>query len=118
MATVIAGVSGAIGSALAERYLGERTAGPVSGLARQTQEVQERLRHHPDLLLVSWQAEARSLVADDPVVREVLAAAGGITTVIYAAALLHDADPTPEKRLDDLREESMLRAFQVNFVGF
>lgn len=118
MATVIAGVSGAIGSALAERYLGEPAAGPVIGLARQMHKVPERLRHHPELHLVSWQAETPSLVADDPVVREVLASAGGITTLIYAAGLLHDAHLTPEKRLDDLREESMLRAFQVNCVGF
>ncbi|MDP4548183.1 MAG: SDR family NAD(P)-dependent oxidoreductase [Marinobacter sp.] len=118
MTVIIAGVSGAIGSALAERFLAERPGEPLIGLARQLDGVSERLREHPAVYLMGWQAEHPLDLASHPEVRDLLASAQGGVTLIYAAGWLHNDKATPEKRVEDIHLANMLQAYQVNCVGF
>jgi NAD(P)-dependent dehydrogenase (short-subunit alcohol dehydrogenase family) len=118
MATVIAGISGAIGSALAQQYLEAWPEQPVIGLCRHPERVPEELRQDSRVHLVPWQAECPADGLDDAAVGDVLSAAGGLQNLIYAAGLLHDDTLFPEKRLEQLSAESLARAFQVNCTGF
>lgn len=116
MVTVIAGVSGAIGQALAWRYLQSEPGHHVVGLCRQPEHLPEDFRQQRGLHLVAWDAAASGgpAASDLAVLDEV----GAVTTVIYAAGLLHDETMFPEKRLEDLTGNSMARAFAVNCTGF
>ncbi|OZB18036.1 MAG: short-chain dehydrogenase [Marinobacter sp. 34-60-7] len=118
MATVIAGVSGAIGSALAQRYLSAHPDQPLIGLCRTPADAPAFLREHPAVTLLDWSADApvAESLRDD--VGEVLGSDGRIHTLIYAAGLLHEAGLFPEKRLEDLNGQHLMRVFQVNCVGF
>lgn len=118
MTTVIAGISGAIGSALAERYLEQQPDQPVIGLCRHPDQVAERLRDHPGLYLLPWQADLPVVLPDNGEVTDILASSGGIQTLIYAAGLLHDDTMFPEKRLEDLSQQALMQSFQVNCIGF
>ncbi|WP_323752160.1 SDR family NAD(P)-dependent oxidoreductase [Marinobacter sp.] len=118
MTVVIAGISGAIGSALAERFLTERPDEPLIGLARHLDKVGERLREHPGVHLIAWQAELPLDLTQHPDVEALLESAHGQISLIYATGLLHDGDIAPEKRVEDINQASLLRAFQVNCVGF
>ena len=116
MTTLIAGISGAIGMALAERYLQDPSA-VVIGLCRAPDQLPDRVRGHPRVYLLPWQADDVRLFSGDQLA-EVLEASGGLDTVIYAAGLLHDDSLFPEKRLEDVQADAMIKAFQVNSVGF
>ncbi|RMJ02580.1 C-factor [Marinobacter litoralis] len=118
MTVVIAGISGAIGSALAERFLAERPSEPLIGLARHINAVNTGLREHPAVHLIEWQAGRPLDLPRHSEAREVLESAKGGVSLIYAAGLLHDDGVAPEKRVDDINEASMIRTFQVNCVGF
>lgn len=117
MAVVITGISGAIGSALAERFLTERPDEPLIGLARDVHKVSKALREHSGVHVLDWQAELPLDLTGHPEVREQLELAKGGVTLIYAAGLLHDEGVSPEKRVEDIDQASMLRAFQVNCIG-
>ena len=116
MTTLIAGVSGAIGSALAERYL-ERTDETVIGLCRQPDTLPDRLRNHDRLQLLLWQAAVPDSLPRDRLAA-LLAEQPPLANVIYTAGLLHEEGMFPEKRLEDLQPQSMLKAFEVNCLGF
>ncbi|MCK0106917.1 SDR family NAD(P)-dependent oxidoreductase [Marinobacter sp. S0848L] len=118
MTVVIAGVSGAIGSALAERFLAEQPGEPLIGLARTVDAVNARVREHPAVHLIEWQAELPLDMARYPEIRKMLESANGGISVIYAAGLLHDDVVAPEKRVEDMTQASMIQAFQVNCLGF
>jgi NAD(P)-dependent dehydrogenase (short-subunit alcohol dehydrogenase family) len=116
---LVAGVSGAIGGALAEALLERDEESVVVGLCRDTAKVPEPLRSHSRLTLLAWDAEDSQ--SPDVVVRaleKTISATKGIDTFIYAAGVLHDGPMFPEKRLEELEANSMARAFAVNATGF
>ena len=118
MTVVIAGISGAIGGALAEQFLAEQPDEPVIGLARKMDAVNARLREHPAVHLIEWQAEHPLDMARYPAIRTLLESANGGVSLIYAAGLLHNETVAPEKRVEDMNPASMIQAFQVNCLGF
>lgn len=118
MATVIAGISGAIGSALAEHYLQARPQQSLIGLCRHPQQAPEVLQQDPRVHLLAWDASAQAQMPAESGIEALLQASGGIDDLIYAAGLLHDGTMFPEKRLDELRPDNLARAFQVNCIGF
>lgn len=117
MTTVIAGVSGAIGAAMARRCLEIDSDQAILGLCREPQRVSEDLKVRSGLKLLAWDAEAEQPM-EPALLKAALEGAGPVTTVIYAAGLLHDGKMHPEKRLEDLTSTSMARAFAVNATGF
>tara|TARA_R110000868_G_C10850503_1_gene760776 strand:- start:497 stop:925 length:429 start_codon:yes stop_codon:yes gene_type:complete len=116
---LVAGVSGAIGGALTEALLERDKESVVVGLCRDPAKVSEPLRSHSRLTLLAWDAEDSQ--APDAVARalgKTIPAPEGMDTFIYAAGLLHDGAMFPEKRLEELKAESLSRAFAVNASGF
>ncbi|MFC4258151.1 SDR family NAD(P)-dependent oxidoreductase [Marinobacter lacisalsi] len=118
MTTIIAGISGAIGKALAERYLDDQAGQPLIGLCRHPDQVPEPIRGHESVTLLPWQANVPLSESVAERLQQALAPSGKVSNLIYAAGLLHDEQMFPEKRLEDLDPDSMARAFQVNCVGF
>jgi|SRR5690554_481550 len=116
---VVAGVSGAIGYALAEACLARDEESRVIGLCREPLKVPEPLRSHSRVNLLAWDAEEEQSPQKVALALEkVIPASRGIDTFLYAAGLLHNDDIFPEKRLEDLKAMSMARAFAVNATGF
>ena len=116
---LVAGVSGTIGGALTEALLERDKESVVVGLCRDPAKVSEPLRSHSRLTLLAWDAEDSQ--APDAVARalgKIIPAPEGMDTFIYAAGLLHDGAMFPEKRLEELKAESLSRAFAVNASGF
>ncbi|MDO3721733.1 SDR family NAD(P)-dependent oxidoreductase [Marinobacter sp. chi1] len=116
---VIAGVSGAIGGAMAEAILDQSPDSRVVGLCRNPDRAAERLQASGKIRFLTWNAEEDEVPAD--VLSEleaVMPANEGIDTFIYAAGLLHSEDLFPEKRLEDVSASAMARAFAVNATGF
>ncbi|KAE8545519.1 MULTISPECIES: SDR family NAD(P)-dependent oxidoreductase [Marinobacter] len=117
MTTVIAGVSGAIGAALARRYLSSYPDRSLIGLCRRPETAPDDLKNHSGVRLMAWDAEDEQRL-DVAEFKAVLEASGPVQTVIYAAGLLHDGQMFPEKRLEDIDGRSMMRSYQVNCFGF
>ena len=116
---VIAGVSGAIGGALANRLLERDSQTSVIGLCRDPEKAPEVLRSHERSTVLPWDAEdSASPAAVAEGLESLLAREEGIDGFIYAAGLLHGPEMFPEKRLEDLDAGSMARAFAVNATGF
>jgi len=116
---VIAGVSGAIGGALATRLIERDAPTRVIGLCRDPEKAPEVLRAHEGSTVLAWDAEySASPAAVAEALGSLLAREEGIDGFIYAAGLLHGPDMFPEKRLEDLDSQSMARAFAVNATGF
>jgi len=116
---LIAGISGAIGHALAEHYLGRDQQLQIIGLCRDPAAVSFDPAVADRVSLVPWDAA----YAKDPgetgsEIARVLAAEKGLDLVIYAAGFLHGAGIQPEKRLEDLNAEALAHAFAVNATGF
>lgn len=116
---VIAGVSGAIGGALASAMLERDPEATVIGLCRKPEQAPEALRGHKRGGVLAWDAaDAGSPASVAEALEPVLGREEGIDTFIYAAGLLHGPGLFPEKRLEDLDAVSMARAFAVNSTGF
>ncbi|PPI84058.1 short-chain dehydrogenase [Marinobacter maroccanus] len=116
---VIAGVSGAIGGALATRLIDRDAQTRVIGLCRDPEKAPEALRAHGRSTVLPWDAEdSASPAAVAEALESLLASEEGIDGFIYAAGLLHGPGMFPEKRLEDLDSQSMARAFAVNVTGF
>lgn len=116
---VIAGVTGAIGGALALRMLERDPDTRVVGLCRNPDAAPESLRADERCTLLSWDAEdPGSPRAVAEALAPLMGRDEGIDTFIYAAGLLHNGEMFPEKRLEDLEPASMARAFAVNATGF
>lgn len=118
MATVIAGISGAIGIALAQRFLDQDPDQSLVGLCRNPDQVPATLSGHPNAVLVPWSAGEPLGQAERERVVEGLGPEGRVHNLVYAAGLLHDEHMFPEKRLEDLAPDTMARAFRVNCTGF
>lgn len=117
MTTVIAGISGAIGAALARRYLSSYPDRSLIGLCRKPETAPDDLKNHPGVRLLAWDAEDEQRL-DVAGLKAALEVSGPIQAIIYAAGLLHDDQMFPEKRLEEISGQSMMRAYQVNCLGF
>ena len=116
---LIAGVSGAIGHALAEHYLNRDKTTRVIGLCRTPHAVQFDSSVSHRVHTLAWDAtDEAGLDAVAESLSEVLPAEQGLDAVIYAAGLLHSKDMAPEKRLEDLRSDCLARAYAVNATGY
>lgn len=116
---VIAGVSGAIGGALATAFIEKDPEATVIGLCRNPMQAPEALRAHARGGVLAWDAgDSASPASVAEALEPLLAKDEGIDTFIYSAGLLHGSGMFPEKRLEDLDSESMARAFAVNSTGF
>ncbi len=116
---VIAGVSGAIGGALATRLLARAPDTRVFGLCRNPEAVPAALVTNERCALLPWDAaDPASPQAVAQALASVLDHDPGIDTLVYAAGVLHSRDMFPEKRLEDLEPAAMARAFAVNATGF
>ncbi|WP_375170613.1 SDR family NAD(P)-dependent oxidoreductase [Marinobacter sp.] len=116
---VIAGVSGAIGSALAEAILRDYPECQLVGLCRHPDRAPTALHTHDRVSLLTWDAgDAATLDGMIGELESVIPARTGIDTLIYAAGVLHAEQMFPEKRLEDLSADAMARAFAVNATGF
>jgi NAD(P)-dependent dehydrogenase (short-subunit alcohol dehydrogenase family) len=116
MRILIAGVSGAIGAALAEN-LGARADVEIIGLCRQPGKAPAFL--HEQHQVLAWDAEKPEALGQ--VAAELAATvpkAEGLDMIIYAAGILHGENMKPEKRLEDLQASSLVRAMAVNASGF
>lgn len=116
---MIAGVSGAIGAALAARILDGNPESHVVGLCRHPNHAPGELQASDRVSLLAWDAEdSATLEPMAESLSSVFQEKTGIDTLIYAAGLLHSDTMFPEKRLEDLSAEAMARAFAVNATGF
>ncbi|MGM0569991.1 SDR family oxidoreductase [Marinobacter sp.] len=116
---VIAGVSGAIGGALATRLIERDPQVRVIGLCRDPDRAPEALQASNRSDVLAWDAgDGESPTAVAGALELLLPRDEGIDTFIYAAGVLHGPDMFPEKRLEDLDADSMARAFAVNATGF
>ncbi|TGN38285.1 SDR family NAD(P)-dependent oxidoreductase [Marinobacter confluentis] len=116
---LIAGVSGAIGQALAEHYLTQDDGLQIIGLCRNPLAVKFDATFAERVQLVAWDAAASTdpaRIASD--LEQVLATEDGLDGVIYAAGFLHGQGIQPEKRLEDLDAGAMAHSFAVNATGF
>jgi NAD(P)-dependent dehydrogenase (short-subunit alcohol dehydrogenase family) len=101
-AAVVIGASGGIGAALADAIEEEGEFAVVHRFARSFSG-----ERHLDLTNQASIAAAAERVARGP----------APALILIATGLLHDADQGPEKALQDLDSEWMLRNFAVNSVG-
>lgn len=116
---LIAGVSGAIGHALAVHYLNRDEATEVIGLCRNPDAVEFDASVNQRVQTIAWDAaDEASLRAVAEGLSDILPAEQGLDAVIYAAGILHSQDMAPEKRLEDLRGDSLARAYAVNASGY
>lgn len=116
---LIAGISGAIGHALAVRLLEGDSELSIVGLCRDPSSVELGEKQADRVALIPWDAaENDSAAAVAERLRALLPEKSGLDTVIYAAGILHGPGLTPEKRLEDLDAEAFAHAFAVNATGF
>ena len=116
---LIAGISGAIGHALAVRLLEQDPGVSIVGLCRNPSAVAFSEEHAGRILLISWEAaESSSAPATAEKLKAVVPEEAGLDTVIYAAGILHGPGMMPEKRLEDLDAQAFAHAFAVNATGF
>ena len=116
---MIAGVSGAIGHALAEHLLAQDAGLSIVGLCRVPSSVHFSEGRARRVTLIPWDASrngSAGAVAES--LKETLPCEAGLDTVIYATGILHGPGMTPEKRLEDLDAEAFAHAFAVNATGF
>ena len=116
---LIAGISGAIGHALAMRLLEQDLDLSIVGLCRDPSAVDFSAGMGDRVQLIPWDASATD---GAEALAERLSAAvpaeSGLDTVIYAAGVLHGPGMSPEKRLEDLDAQAFAYAFAVNATGF
>lgn len=115
---IIAGLSGGIGKAIAEKLLHDDPALRIWGLCRDPTALDFAPEVATRVAAAPW--DARSADAEDlnRILQGLLPADLAVDTVIYAAGILHGEGLFPEKRLDELQAQAMLQGFQVNALGF
>ncbi|WP_166269673.1 SDR family NAD(P)-dependent oxidoreductase [Marinobacter caseinilyticus] len=117
MATiVVAGVTGGIGRAIAERLLRSSDT-RIIGLCR-TPEAEHTWVEQAEgrLTLIPW--DATDPAGSGVGLEQALAADVQIDGVIYAVGLLHGEGLKPEKRLEELTAGALSHAFMVNAGAF
>lgn len=119
MTTLIAGITGGIGLAMARQILTEAPEEILVGLARSAsmnEAVADLQARYPGRVIL-----VDADVSDPAGLRQALETLPDslrLTRVIYAIGLLHDAAMSPEKRLADMDLNAMLHSYQVNTLGF
>ncbi len=119
MNTVIAGISGGIGLALASRLLGRDPNAVILGIARNAS-------NHPGACQLQKEHSKRLHLVDTDVTQpqdlrdlgQTIPPGSEIRRIIYAIGVLHDEHMFPEKRLEDIDPQEMMRSYQVNTLGF
>lgn len=116
---LIAGISGAIGHALATKLLQSDAELSIVGLCRDPSTVSLSGEQAGRVSLTPWDAaDSDSAKAVSERLTELLPIESGLDMVIYAAGILHGPGMTPEKRLEDLDARAFAHAFAVNATGF
>lgn len=115
---VIAGVSGGIGKAIAEQLLADNRELRIWGLCRNPDAAEFPADVAARINLMPWDATVQDPGALAQSLQRRLPGDLAIDTFFYAAGILHGKDLFPEKRLDEVRPEALLHAYQVNAVGF
>lgn len=119
MTTLIAGITGGIGLAMATQLLEDEPDTALIGVARSA-------TSNDDLEDLSARYSSRLTLLDADVAEpaslqqalKLLPADLKLTRVIYAIGLLHDIAMGPEKRLADIDLDAMLHSYKVNTLGF
>jgi|AntDeeMetagen192_2_1112575.scaffolds.fasta_scaffold00861_3 NAD(P)-dependent dehydrogenase (short-subunit alcohol dehydrogenase family) len=120
MTTLIAGISGGIGLAMASHELSRHPEVRIIGLSRNASQSEEVLK------LQSSYPERVTLIdtnVGDPdhlktAFENHIPAEARIHKVIFAIGILHGPDLFPEKRLEDIRPQSMMHSYETNILGF
>ena len=116
---LIAGVSGAIGHALATHYLESDPEARIVGLCRTPDAVSFDSSHRERVSLIAWDAaDTGDVDALATRIEEALPREEGLDGILYAAGFLHGQAMQPEKRLEDLTAEALGHAFAVNATGY
>ena len=120
MDTLVAGISGGIGLALAAYELERRADTHLVGLSRHATRSESALalaEAHPGrLTLVDADVAERESLGEALAVH--LPDTARITRLLYAVGVLHGEGLFPEKRLEDVNPEAMLHSYRVNTLGF
>lgn len=120
MDTLVAGISGGIGRALAEHELQRNPETHVVGVSRHA------TGNESALALSRTYSGRLTLIDADVAEREALGTvfeahlpeSARITRILYAVGVLHGEGLFPEKRLEDINPEAMLQSYRVNTLGF
>lgn len=116
---LIAGISGAIGRALAEHYLAKDDGLQIIGLCRDPSAVTLDSAVAGRVHLIPWDAASSTHPGQiASAIEQVLAPEQGLDGVVYTAGFLHGQGIHPEKRLEDLNADALAHAFAVNATGF
>ena len=120
MTTLIAGISGGIGLAMASHELQRDDETHIIGISRSAS-------HSSGALELQALHPGRVLLIDADVcdTDDLKGALDGhippgtrIRRVIFAIGILHGADLFPEKRLEDIQPQSMMQSYETNTLGF
>jgi NAD(P)-dependent dehydrogenase (short-subunit alcohol dehydrogenase family) len=119
---VIQGASRGIGAALAQALLAQDEVTRVIATSRsphQSPQLTRLAETHPQrCALVAMDVEAESAIeAGTRAIAQFVPPGDQLRLVINCAGLLHDADLKPEKRLEDLRQDHLMRLFAVNAIA-
>ncbi|TDT44379.1 NAD(P)-dependent dehydrogenase (short-subunit alcohol dehydrogenase family) [Halospina denitrificans] len=120
MTTLIAGISGGIGLAMAEHELIRAPEARIIGLSRHASHSEGALG-----LQSSYPDRATLIDADvgDPdhlrtAFERSIPAETRIQQVIFAIGVLHGPELFPEKRLEDIQPQAMMHSYETNTLGF
>lgn len=120
MDTLVAGISGGIGLALAAHELGRNPATHLVGVSRhatRSEGAAALAEAHPGRV-TPMDAD----VADRDALRAALASRlpenARISRILYAVGVLHGDGLFPEKRLEDVDPQAMMYSYRVNTLGF
>lgn len=109
--TVVVGVSGGVGRALASALLRHHPDTRLVGLGRRPPEPP---LESPDSIFLDI-----DITREDDIARaaEAIDALGTPTRIVIATGLLHAPGLAPERALRDIRPEALARLFEVNAIG-
>ncbi|XOZ32228.1 SDR family NAD(P)-dependent oxidoreductase [Halomonadaceae bacterium KBTZ08] len=120
MDTLIAGISGGIGLALAAHELQRNAEARVFGLSRQASQsegARQLATAFPGRLILV-DADVADRHSLDAAFSSHLPPDARIRRILYAIGILHGESLFPEKRLEDVDPEAMLQSYRVNTLGF
>ena len=120
MTTLIAGISGGIGLAMAEHELSRDSDIPIIGVSRNASQSEGALTlqaSHPDRVTLI-DADVGDQERLGTALENHIHGEARIRKVIFAIGVLHGAELFPEKRLEDIRPQSMMQSYETNTLGF
>lgn len=120
MTSVIAGISGGIGLAMASHELARNPEARVIGLSRHATHSDGALAlqsAYPDRVTL-LDADIRDQDQVRAALENGIRPETPIRQVIFAIGVLHGAELFPEKRLEDIQPQSMMLSYETNTLGF